>query len=70
MSANENQHVNDIEETTSGINQFTRDRGHQDQQMMEEKEIKLLKEKEAREEKVEKKVEEPISPKKMKINRE
>lgn len=40
LSPNEIQHVNDIEETTAGINQLSKDRGHEDQQKMEEKELK------------------------------
>jgi hypothetical protein len=39
LSSKEVQHINDIEETTSGINQFAPDRGHEDQQLMEEKEM-------------------------------
>ena len=42
-SANELQHLNNIEETSSGINQFSDDRGYDDQQMMEDKEIKKKK---------------------------
>jgi|GEM_PF-6857604 len=40
LSHQEKQHINDIEETTSDIQLFSDERGYEDQQMMEEKEIK------------------------------
>lgn len=51
LSGKEIQHINDIEDTTTGINQFSPDSGHQNQQMLEEKEIKKIKEKEKTKEK-------------------
>jgi hypothetical protein len=40
LSHREKQHINDIQETTSEIQLFSNERGYEDQQMMEEKEMK------------------------------
>lgn len=51
LSDQERQHINDFTETTAGINQFTADRGHKDQQHMEDKEFARLREEELEQEK-------------------
>lgn len=60
-----NKEINDIVETTSGISQFSQDRGHQDQQMMEEKEVKKQ-----QSEKIKFKKAQDIPVEKMKIHHE
>ncbi len=67
LSASEYQHVNDMQETAAGVNQVSKDRGHVDQQNMEEKEIEQEKEKE-KEQEVEQ--EKPIPLERPQINHE
>lgn len=67
LSPTENQYLNDMEETTVGINQFSPDRGHLDQQKMEEK--KMTKDKNGQN-KIESQKEKPLPAAKMNINYE
>lgn len=67
LSHQEKQHINDIQETTSEIQLFSNERGYEDQQMMEEKELK----KEVKKEKIkEVKKEKPLPVEKQKVNYE